>query len=353
MNRFLAFFFLSFLLHIAMGAVLLSRTGILGGRGTETVELSDLTENSEEIRKAKNTESFTKDSLKNKELLDMKLTKEGKKQSSSKVKKPAKKVNKKVVKKTKPPVKKPSAEQLKKHPVEQAADTAKPVKEPVQKESQKTSDKTTSAEEGEWEDEKEMIEEVKDEKPASEKQELIKEDDSEIEEIGEKEEESKEALGEEGSSDEDAGEGQEPENTPPPTPRPTPSPAPSEPKKPSDSNKNTVPGLDIGTARIHSQLHQMEDNPIPVYPKEALKKSWEGRAEVVYYVNPAGFVEKIQLRRSSGHSILDNSALRALSRYRYYPGQEGWVRHPVEFLLELDKEIIQTAPLGLRKPTSE
>ena len=70
-------------------------------------------------------------------------------------------------------------------------------------------------------------------------------------------------------------------------------------------------------------------------------------------MNRAGFVEKIQLERSSGHSVLDNAALRALSRYRYYPGQEGWVRHPVEFLLELDKEVEEIAPLGKRESSSQ
>ena len=98
--------------------------------------------------------------------------------------------------------------------------------------------------------------------------------------------------------------------------------------------------------RTHKQLKQRKGNKAPPYPKSALKKKWEGRVEIMYYVNPAGFVEKIQLSKSSGHSVLDNSALRALARYRYHPGQEGWVTHPVEFLLEWDKEIKETAPLG-------
>ena len=124
---------------------------------------------------------------------------------------------------------------------------------------------------------------------------------------------------------------------------PTASPPPSPGNKMGSSN---IPALDVGSARRHNQLKQVAGNPLPVYPEEALKKKWEGRAEVFYYVNPAGFVEKVQLKKSSGHRALDNAALRALARYRYHPGQEGWVRHPVEFFLDLDKEIKQTAPLG-------
>ena len=132
------------------------------------------------------------------------------------------------------------------------------------------------------------------------------------------------------------------------TPKPSPSPG-------NIAGVSPIPALDIGKARQHNQLKQLQGNPLPIYPQEALKKKWEGRVEIFYYVNPAGFVEKIQLKSSSGHRVLDNSALRALARYRYYPGQEGWVRHPVQFFLELDKEIKKTVSLGgnLRESTSQ
>ena len=123
--------------------------------------------------------------------------------------------------------------------------------------------------------------------------------------------------------------------------------------KSSGSMNQDVPSLNVGSVRNHSQLRQIGGNPMPVYPKEALRKKWEGRAEVLYYVNPAGFVEKIHLKKSSGHSVLDNAALRALARYRYYPGQEGWVRHPVEFVLDFEKEVRETAPLGVRGSASQ
>ena len=120
----------------------------------------------------------------------------------------------------------------------------------------------------------------------------------------------------------------------------------TEPVKASKAGATTSSALSAKKFRTHKQLKQRKGNKAPTYPKSALKKKWEGRVEVMYYVNSAGFVEKIQLNKSSGYSALDNSALRALARYRYHPGQEGWVTHPVEFLLEWDKEIKETAPLG-------
>ena len=99
------------------------------------------------------------------------------------------------------------------------------------------------------------------------------------------------------------------------------------------------------TARAFHQLRQLPGNPIPEYPKEALEQKWEGAVEVLYYVNTGGFVEQIQVSDSSGHITLDNAAIKALSKYHYELGQEGWVRHKVEFFLEKNKEVKEIVPL--------
>ena len=98
-------------------------------------------------------------------------------------------------------------------------------------------------------------------------------------------------------------------------------------------------------ARAYTQLKQKEGNPIPKYPKKARVQQWEGDVELVYYVNPVGFVENIYVNRSSGHKILDNEAIRTLSRYHYYPGQEGWVKHLVKFSLDKTSEVKETTSL--------
>ena len=278
MNRFFAFFVVSLVIHAIVGAVLLSRSGILGGKGEEeAVEVSPV-EESEEPR----VEPVEKPVVKPK-----------------KIKKPSK------PKKTVTP--KPVVEEIKK---EEPVETPPPKTESL--------DKKPETQEEEPQDESELIEPTKEETPSPEVTEPSKEEDeSELIEP-EKEEVKPEEKKEES---------------------PAPAPLGSDIKKPSV--------LEIKQARSHSQLKQIAGNPLPVYPKEALKKKWEGRVEVIYYVNPGGFVEQIQLKQSSGHSALDNSALRALSRYRYRPGQEGWVQHPVEFFLEKGKEIKEVAPLGV------
>lgn len=281
MNRFFAFFVISLLIHAIVGAVLISRSGILGGKGEEEAVEVNPGEESEEPK----VEPVKKPVVKPK-----------------KVKKPSK--PKKEKKKALPKTEKKPAPVVKEVKPEKPVETPPPKAESV--------DQKPETPEEEPQDESELIEPKKEETPSPEPTEPPKaEDESEL--IEPEKEEKKE--------------------------EPPPSKPGSEAKKPSV--------LEIKQARSHSQLKQIKGNPLPVYPAEALKKKWEGRVEVIYYVNPGGFVEQIQLKQSSGHSALDNSALRTLSRYRYHPGQEGWVQHPVEFFLEKGKEIKEVAPLGV------
>ena len=334
MNRFLSFFLVSFILHLAVGAVLLSRTGILGGKGSEETELSDV-ENSDFLEETAENSEPTPDTLSKKTPVEVKTEKKSSPVKIKKITKKKKKVNKPK------PVKKPIVKKSKEPPVEQkpqepqASDKAltppeKPMKEKVEELTEPSdSEKALPAEETQ-----------KQPDSSDTKEEWVDEDEKIPTEKTVKKEESPPTQ-EVPSSDpvkDSADEEKKPE------------PAEGE---PSNSSEKTIPDLESSSARSHEQLKQLEGNPMPVYPKEALEKRWEGRAEVFYYVNSGGFVEKIQLKNSSGHSTLDNSALRALSRYRYYPGQEGWVRHPVEFFLEKDKEIVETAPLGERDPAKQ
>ena len=314
MNRFLTFFLVSFIIHLAVGALLLSRTGILGGGKAEETQLSDIENNllEQEEKKPIPSPSFEKPSLKKK------------KKNTQKLNFPKKPVRKKKldktpqIKKTKKPVitpKPPSPPETPKSPVKEKQLETKipPVKTDIKEE---------------WVDE----EEIEAEKTEAEKTEA---------------EETKAEKKPPETTNEKPNE--KPNEMPNKTPSDKTSDKTSVEKKPlspagdlSSSGKKKI----LENSRSHSQLRQLTGNPIPVYPKEARKKRWEGTVEVSYYVNSGGFVEKIQLKKSSGHSVLDNAALRALARYRYSPGQEGWVKHPVEFSLETDKEILETAPLG-------
>lgn len=48
------------------------------------------------------------------------------------------------------------------------------------------------------------------------------------------------------------------------------------------------------------------------YPREAIEKNWQGRVVVVFVVEIDGSLTNIEIGRSSGHSVLDEEAIRVV-----------------------------------------
>jgi|GEM_PF-3834884 len=92
-------------------------------------------------------------------------------------------------------------------------------------------------------------------------------------------------------------------------------------------------------------LKQAPGNKSPTYPLQARKDARQGQVELIYRVTKEGTVSDLQIAKSSGHKDLDQEAARAVSQFRFVPGQEGWARHPVAFNL---KGIAAQAPSKLR-----
>lgn len=82
------------------------------------------------------------------------------------------------------------------------------------------------------------------------------------------------------------------------------------------------------------------ENPKPPYPQEARKKGYQGEVVLKVEVLSSGQVGKIELKRSSGHEILDRSALAAVKQWRFIPARKGetaipfWVNIPIKFQLQ-------------------
>ncbi len=81
------------------------------------------------------------------------------------------------------------------------------------------------------------------------------------------------------------------------------------------------------------------ENPKPLYPREAKKKGYEGEVLLRVEVLPDGGVGEIEVRRSSGHPILDRSAISAVRQWKFIPAKKGetpvtvWVNIPIAFQL--------------------
>ena len=94
------------------------------------------------------------------------------------------------------------------------------------------------------------------------------------------------------------------------------------------------PVPDSKEIKSYKTLRQSPGNPKPVYPDQARQNNQQGSVLLLYFVDDSGLVDKMQLLKSSGHSLLDNEALRVLSRQQYLPGQSGWYKHRVDFRLK-------------------
>lgn len=80
-------------------------------------------------------------------------------------------------------------------------------------------------------------------------------------------------------------------------------------------------------------------NPAPVYPEYARERGWEGTVVLKVLVTSDGKVGEIHVGRSSGHRILDDSALSTVRKWQFQPARAGhmtfssWIKIPVRFVL--------------------
>ena len=64
-------------------------------------------------------------------------------------------------------------------------------------------------------------------------------------------------------------------------------------------------------------------NPSPEYPEMAIFLGYQGNAIVRIHVSAKGLSDGVEIVRSSGHKILDESAAKALRKWRFIPNKRG------------------------------
>ncbi len=81
------------------------------------------------------------------------------------------------------------------------------------------------------------------------------------------------------------------------------------------------------------------ENPDPVYPSEARKKGYQGVVMLRVEVLTSGLVGRIEVKKSSGYEVLDQSALAAVKKWKFVPAKKEdvavsvWVSIPIKFHL--------------------
>lgn len=94
-----------------------------------------------------------------------------------------------------------------------------------------------------------------------------------------------------------------------------------------------------GTATAPHLIPAYRQNSPPRYPAAARQRGYEGLVLVSAEIRPDGRVGNLSLKKSSGYPILDDSAMDAVRKWLFRPGQRMgvaismWVDVPVRFAL--------------------
>jgi protein TonB len=79
------------------------------------------------------------------------------------------------------------------------------------------------------------------------------------------------------------------------------------------------------------------NNPPPAYPKAAQRQGLQGRVVLRVQVLASGQVGAIEVKQSSGKTLLDEAALAAVKAWVFTPSKrgstpiDGWTQVPIEF----------------------
>lgn len=64
-------------------------------------------------------------------------------------------------------------------------------------------------------------------------------------------------------------------------------------------------------------------NPKPQYPAIAKSRGWQGKVLLRVKVSAEGLSESVAIEQSSGHDMLDQSAMEAVKKWRFIPAKRG------------------------------
>ncbi|MEE9343005.1 MAG: energy transducer TonB [Gammaproteobacteria bacterium] len=114
---------------------------------------------------------------------------------------------------------------------------------------------------------------------------------------------------------------------------------------PSESSKTVALNLEptdesvIESSVVLQKISYLH-NPSPKYPRRARKMGIEGNVLIHVNVLESGVAGELIIKKSSGSSLLDNAALKAVRDWRFMPAQQNrktissWIDIPIRFQLD-------------------
>ena len=98
--------------------------------------------------------------------------------------------------------------------------------------------------------------------------------------------------------------------------------------------------------RSLEHLRQIPGNPKPQYSVDERLRREQGLVAFHAYISKAGQPSQFRITLSTGYRNLDGKTLAALRKWKFYPGQEGWVEIPFKWDI---KGGVQEMPTLLRR----
>lgn len=109
---------------------------------------------------------------------------------------------------------------------------------------------------------------------------------------------------------------------------------------PSSSSANSIAGPAAARTSDADYKAAYLKNPKPPYPPLAVKMRLEGRVDIIAEVLPDGRAGRVGIESSSGHDLLDQSALQTVKQWQFTPARKDGViisqvvRIPINFNLK-------------------
>lgn len=129
-----------------------------------------------------------------------------------------------------------------------------------------------------------------------------------------------------------------PEETPPQEEAPPPEEASSAPPQPAGDPPAPASPVREPDREPDYQAAYLK-NPVPSYPMVARRMGWQGKVVLNVEVLANGLAGQIKLQQSSGHDVLDNAAIKAVSGWRFVAARQNgqavakWFLVPIPFIL--------------------
>lgn len=96
---------------------------------------------------------------------------------------------------------------------------------------------------------------------------------------------------------------------------------PAPPAPPAPPKKSAAPPAETFTEATFGANYDSKNKP--EYPRMARNRGWEGKVLLKVHVSAEGRSDDVAIHRSSGHDILDESAIAAVKKWTFIPAMRG------------------------------